>query len=138
MKMKFNYLLFVSTIFFAAFIPATQSQASVHFERSQKLKCYPKYRHDLRGKIQCYMKRSFNDEDPSVYVFGERVRSLESKKTRKPITCWGCGNSDSLLLNVEQLERHIFYLQELADESRGYGKPSWSSRTFKLTNKSKW
>ena len=83
------------------------------------------------------MKRSFNDQDPSVYVFGRRVRRLESKKTRKPV-CWGCGRSDALLLNVEQVERHIFYLQELADESRGYGKPHWRDRIFKLTNKSKW
>ena len=121
------------TIFFS--ILPTTSNASIRITQyKSNLRCDTAYHKAPKGS-PCFKITRTNDDDPSVYILGKRYKSLESKKTRKPIP-WGGKNAlDVSSLTLYTTEIRIHYLENIARKSKGLKKLKWEERSYKLTDK---
>jgi hypothetical protein len=86
----------------------------------------------------CYKFVETNDGDPSVIFDGRKIKSLESKKSLKPIYWAGNGAYHYNYLTLYLSEISINYLDNVARQERGLKKLKWKNRTYKLTNKGRW
>ena len=133
--MKSLIIFFISVI---SFINATE--ASMKFERmdsngwcsrgSKPKAPSPSY--------ACYKFIETNDGDPSVIFDRRKIKSLESKKSLKPIYWAGNGAYQYNYLTLYLSEIRINYLDNVARQEKGLKKLKWKNRTYKLTNKGRW
>ena len=133
--MKSLIIFFISVISFT-----NASEASMKFERmdsngwcsrgSKPKAPSPSY--------ACYKFIETNDDDPSVIFDRRKIKSLESKKSLKPIYWAGNGAYQYNYLTLYLSEIRINYLDNIALKEKGLKKLKWKKTTYKLTNKGRW
>ena len=121
------------TLYFSLF--PSISNASIKFTKYKtNSRCDTSYQKAPEGS-GCYKITRINDNDPSVYFLGTRFKSLESKKSKKPIPWGGKNAMDGDSLTAYTLEIRIHWLENEARKSNGLKKLKWEERTYKLTDK---
>ena len=133
--MKSLIIFFIAVILFP-----NATEASIKFERmdsngwcsrgSKPKAPSPRY--------ACYKFIETNDGDPSVIFDRRKIKSLESKKSLKPIYWAGNGAYQYNYLTLYLSEIRINYLDNVARQEKGLKKLKWKNRTYKLTNKGRW